>query len=82
VARIRAVDPIESNTAGPSRVEERSTKATKGKAKEVRVREGEVVTDEEWEMRCQMLLEAVARKKIAIELLFGELAGLESMLEE
>jgi hypothetical protein len=82
VARIRAVDLIELNTAGPLRVEERSRKAKKGKAKEVRVREEGVVTDEEWAMRCQMVLEAVARKKIEIELLFGELAGLESMLEE
>jgi hypothetical protein len=76
------VDPIESNPVGCSRVEERLTKVTKGKAKEVWVREEGVVTDEEWVMRHQMILEAVARKKIAIELLFGELAGLESMLEE
>jgi hypothetical protein len=82
VARIRAVDPIEANTAGPSRVEEKSRKAKKGKAKELRPREEGVETDEEWAMRCQMVLEAVARKKIEIELMFGELAGLESMLEE
>jgi hypothetical protein len=33
-------------------------------------------------LRRQMVLEVVARKKIEIELLFRELAGLESMLEE
>jgi hypothetical protein len=82
VARIRAVDPITSNTTWPSRVEERSRKARKGKAKEVRMREEGVVMDEEWAMHRQMLLEAVAWKKIEIELKFGELAGLESMLEE
>jgi hypothetical protein len=81
VARIRAVDLIKANTVGPSRVEETSRKAKKGKAKELRPREEGVQTDEEWALRRQMVLEAVAWKKIEIELLFGELAGLESMME-
>jgi hypothetical protein len=76
------VDPIESNTAGPSKVEERSTKAMKGKARDVRAREESTATDEEWAMRRRMISEAVVRKKIEIEIMIGELAGMERLLEE
>jgi hypothetical protein len=82
VARIRAVDPIEANTAGPSRGEDGSRKAMKGKAREVRAREEGAATDEEWALRRRMVSEAVVRKKIEIEMMIGELAGLERLLEE
>jgi hypothetical protein len=81
VAQIQAVDLIEMNTAGPSRVEEKLRKVKKGKVKELQPREEGVETDEEWALCRQMVLEAVAQKKIEIESLFRELAGLESMLE-
>jgi hypothetical protein len=80
--RIRAVDPIEATVAGPSRVEEKARRAKKGKAKEIRAMEEDVVRDEEWEMRHQMILEAVARKRIEVEIMIGELAGMERLLEE
>jgi hypothetical protein len=76
------VDPIESNNAGPSRVEERSRKAKKGKAKEVRVREEDGVSDEEWAMRRRILSEKLARKKVDMEMLFEEVSGLERLLLE
>jgi hypothetical protein len=60
---IRAVDPIETDIAGPSKMEEKARRTKKGKAREIQAREEEVVRDEEWEMRRQMVLEAVARKK-------------------
>jgi hypothetical protein len=76
------VDPIESNNVGPSRVEERSRKAKKGKAKEVRVREEDGVSDEEWAMRRRILSEKLARKKVDMEMLFEEVSGLERLLLE
>jgi hypothetical protein len=82
VARIRAVDPIEANTAGPSRVEEKSRKAKKGKAKEVRVREEDGVSDEEWAMHRQILSEKLAWKKVDMEMLCEEVLGLERLLLE
>jgi hypothetical protein len=82
VIRIRAVDPIEANVAGPSRVEEKAKRAKKGKAREIRAMEEDVVRDEEWEMRRRMISEAVARKRIEVEMMIGELAGLERLLEE
>ena len=53
------MDPIKSNTTGPSRVEERSRKAMKGKVRDVRAREESAVMDEEWVLCCQMISEAV-----------------------
>jgi hypothetical protein len=76
------VDQIESNIAGPSRVEERSRKAKKGKAKEVRVREEGGVLDEEWAMHHRIISEMLAWKKVEMEMLFGEVSGLERLLLE
>jgi hypothetical protein len=82
VIRIRAVDPIEANIAGPSRVEEKSRKVKKGKVKEVRAREEGGVTDEEWSMRRQIIVETLARKKVEMEMLFEEVSELERLLLE
>jgi hypothetical protein len=82
VARIWVVDLIEANTVGPSRGEDGLMKAMKGKAREVRAREEGAVTDEEWALCRRMVSEVVVRKKIEIEMMIGELAGLERLLEE
>jgi hypothetical protein len=82
VVRIQAVDPIEANTVGPLRVEEKSRKAKKGKAKKVRVREEDGVSDEEWAMCRRILLEKLARKKVDMEMLCKEVSGLERLLLE
>jgi hypothetical protein len=74
------VDPIELNTAGPLRVEEKLRKVKKGTAKEVQVREEGGMSDEEWAMRRRILLEKLARKKVDMEMLFEEVLGLERLL--
>jgi hypothetical protein len=79
---MQAVDPIESNIAGPLRVEGKLGKAKKGKAKEVRVREEGGASDEEWAMRHQIISEMLAQKKVEMEMRYEEVSGLERLLLE
>jgi hypothetical protein len=68
------------NIMEPLRVEEKSRKAKKGKVKDVRVREEGGVSDEEWVMRCWIIVEKLVWKKMEMEMLFEEILGLEMFL--
>ena len=88
--KVHVIGPRAIVEAGPSKVSDHPTRASKGKNREVeflemgKVQDAESVglSDEHWCARQRFLADRVFKKRLEIKVLFKEIAAIEVMMEE